>query len=73
MARFITDAGSEVILTDTQTGEAITIGRYGVWDDAGRRKPEVIGTGDDLDQLQVEFGPSLEVYDLKGSDSIATG
>lgn len=63
MARFITDMGAPLIVTD-QDGNKTNIGRYGVWDDAGRHKPEVITTGDDLDALQAEYGPDLRVFNL---------
>lgn len=66
MTRFITNAGHPVILRDMSTGEEIDIGQYGVWDDAGRRKLEVIATGNDLDKLQAEYGPDLPVFDLPG-------
>jgi len=64
MARFITDMGEPLVLRGTTTDEEINIGQYGVWDDAGRHKPEVIATGDDLDALQAEYGPDLPAYPL---------
>lgn len=68
MARFITNAGSLLLARDSRTGEEIDIGQYGVWDDAGRRKPEVIATDNDLDKLQAEYGPDLPVYNLLGEN-----
>jgi hypothetical protein len=64
MARFITDAGSTVILTETATGEELDIGRYGVWGDKDHwsGKPEVIDCGNDLEALQAEHGPDLPVH-----------
>jgi hypothetical protein len=68
-AHFITDAGGPVIFTNTATGEEIDVGRYGVWGDTGHwsGKSEVIATGNDLDQLQAEHGPDLEVFPLPGA------
>jgi ribosomal protein S27E len=62
--RFITSMGGPVVATCTQTGEQSNIGQYGVWDAKGRRKPEVIATGDDLEALQAEHGPDLLVYNI---------
>jgi hypothetical protein len=60
-AEFITDAGFPVILT--WGDEELDIGRYGVWGDKGRGKPEVIDTGNDLDALKEKHG-ELPVYEL---------
>jgi hypothetical protein len=65
MARFITDMGGPLVSTNVETGEDTNIGRYGVWDDCGR-KPEVIACGDDLDALQAAYGPDLPVHQLEG-------
>ena len=69
MKRFITDAGSPVVMTDCQTGEETNIGRYGVWGDKGHwsGKSEVIACGDDLEALQAEYGPDLPVHQLRGT------
>lgn len=67
MNRWITDMGGPLVVT-ADTGEQSNIGRYGVWDTVGRRKPEVIATGDDLDALQAEHGPNLTVFPLHESN-----
>jgi hypothetical protein len=64
MARFITDMGENISLTASEGDGRMEIGRYGVWDDQGRRKPEVIATGTDLEALQEEHGPGLPVHTL---------
>lgn len=69
MTRFITDMGGPLVVTASDTGEQSNIGRYGVWDSKGRRKPEVIACGDDLDALQAEYGPNLPVHPLTGGTS----
>lgn len=63
--KFITDMGFTPVLTDMQTGEETRLGRYGVWSNENSRKPEVIAVGDDLEALQKEHGPNLEVFPLK--------
>lgn len=60
--KFITDMGSPLIVTCQETGEVRNLGRYGVWSSKGRRKPEVIACGDDLEALQAEHGPDLPVH-----------
>lgn len=60
-ARFITDMGEPLVLTSDKGG-TMPLGRYGVWDSTGRRKPEVVAVGDDLEALQAEYGPGLPVY-----------
>ena len=66
MARFITDMGGPLVLTDTATGEEQNLGRYGVWGNKGHwsGKPEVIAASDDLDALQAKYGPNLPVHAL---------
>ena len=68
MNRYITDMGGPLVVTASGTGEQSSIGRYGVWDTVGRRKPEVIACGDDLDALQAEHGPNLQVFPLHESN-----
>lgn len=64
MERFITDMGEDIIVTSDDGGRLV-IGRYGVWETQGRRRePEVIDTGSDLDKLQEEYGPDLDVHPL---------
>lgn len=52
---FYTDVG-EVRYTDMQTGEELRLPRYGAWGDAGKGKPEVVETSDDLSALQKKYG-----------------
>lgn len=61
--QFITDFGEEVIAQD-ESGDKRNIGRYGVWGDMGRGKPEVMETSDDLVALQSKYG-DLEVINMK--------
>jgi hypothetical protein len=61
---FITDMGAPLVATQVDTGETHNIGRYGVWDTSGR-KPEVIRTGDDLDELLELYGHDVPVHPLK--------
>ena len=60
---YITDMGGSLV-TAGPDGKRENIGRYGVWDGRGRRKPEVVATGDDLRKLQREYGPGLPVIRL---------
>lgn len=60
---FITDMGKPLVTVDSN-GKQENIGRYGVWDGRGRRKPEVVATGNDLRKLQREYGPGLPVVRL---------
>ena len=80
MTRFITDMGGPVIATEhgflpngEPVGETLNIGRYGVWKDQGRGKPECFASGDDLSALQTEHGPDLPVLPLSGGSHEATG
>lgn len=66
--KVITDLGAPIPIS-TEDGEQTMLGRYGVWEDAHRRKPEVIATGDDLDELQKQYGPNLEVVVLSTGKS----
>ena len=59
---YITDMGGPLATVGPKGEE--NIGRYGVWDGRGRRKPEVVATGDDLQKLQREYGPGLPVIRL---------
>ena len=59
---YITDMGRPLVTVGPKGEE--NIGRYGVWDGRGRRKPEVVATGDDLQKLQREYGPGLPVIRL---------
>lgn len=60
---FISDFGHPLSAT-YENGTEQNIGRYGVWSGKGRRKPEVIDTGDDLQALQRKYGPGLRVVRL---------
>lgn len=67
-ALFITDFGTNLAITDAETGEAQgQLARYAAWGDKGRGKPEVIETSDDLDQLQEKHGPGLPVQEIGGA------
>jgi len=58
---FITDLGFPLVAT--MGDEEWDLGRYGVWADKGRGKPEVIDTGNDLEALKKKHG-DLPVYPL---------
>ncbi len=64
MQKFITDLGTSHIVRHADGTEFCRLGRYAVWSDEGRRKPEVIVQSDDLEELQREHGP-LEVFDIR--------
>jgi hypothetical protein len=71
-ARFITDFGEPIELVEMQSGESMTVPRYGVWGDTGHwtGKAQVLAVSDDLDALQAEYGPDLLVHRVpKGSPS----
>lgn len=73
MARMITDVGEPLVMVNTETGEEVNVGRYGVWDDQVGHKPEVIATGDDLEALQDEYGPDLPVKLLRRREGVELG
>ena len=54
--------GGPLVLQES-TGGAFNIGRYGVWDNHSGSF-EVIACGDDLEVLQAEFGPGLDVLPI---------
>jgi len=54
--KYISDLGQPTVLEST-TGGPMRIPRYGVWAfDTGRRKYQVMDTGDDLAALQAKHG-----------------
>ena len=54
--KYITDLGQTTVLEST-TGGPVSIPRYGVWAfDTGRRKYQVIDTGDERAALQAKHG-----------------
>ena len=61
---FITDFGHATSWEDANTKTRVELPRYGVWSDEGRKKPEVVEVGDDLDALQRKYGPDLPVHEL---------
>lgn len=52
---FISDSGRELVFKNTTTGKEIRVGRYGVWTDKDRRKPEVIETSNNLELLLKKY------------------
>ncbi len=63
----ISDLGHSPTLTNTDTGDEIRVGRYGVWANDARGKAEVIDCSDDLEALQAKHGPGLEIYQFPSS------
>lgn len=64
-ADFYTDFGRSIPVTDADGNPLPSLPRYAAWGDAGRGKPEVIDTGDDLDALRLLYG-DLRVLPIGG-------
>jgi hypothetical protein len=60
-ALYISDLGEPKAVTGDKGEHVMTLPRYAVWAQ-GRRKPEVIETGNNLALLQATHGPGLKVH-----------
>ena len=68
--KFITDMGRPIPFTLTG-GPTEVLPRYGVWDTSSRGNPEVIDTGNSLEELQAKHGPGLPLEMIQSAPELA--
>lgn len=70
MTSFITDLGENLECRGEDGTVAMTLPRYGVWVyDAGKGKPQVVESSDNLEYLRTKYGvPGNRVVQLEGEE-----